>query len=509
MPDRLFLRHMSTIRKQSIISSVVVYFGFALGLFNTYLFTRQGGFTEGQYGLTNTFIAFANIMFSVASLGMPAYISKFFPYYHAHEKKETNDQITWALLISCAGFLIVILLGIGFKDHLIDRVFGNAPELPHYYYWTFPFGFGYTLFMVLEAYAWQQRASIVSNLLKEVVFRSFVTVLIVLTTFHFIKDFDTFIEIYAFLYLVIAVYFIIYFSRHGKLHFTFKRSRVTKRFRKKIVALVSFVWGGGLVFNIASVFDGIVIAAVLPNGMAAAGIFYLAQNISSLMTAPQRAVISASVGPLSQAWKEKDYAKIRLVYHRSSINQLIFACTLFCLIWLNFQDGITTFHLRESYRQAQWVFFFIGMMKIIDMGTGVNAQIIATSTLWRFELYSGLILLVLTLPLNYFLAKELGIIGPAISNLLAFTLYNLIRCLFLWNKFRMQPFDIRSLLTLILSFACYIIVYYLFNTEQGFGWMVARSVTFLVLFATGMFLLRLSPDAMQVLNTIKKRLKFG
>ncbi|HWJ91589.1 MAG TPA: lipopolysaccharide biosynthesis protein [Flavisolibacter sp.] len=500
---------MSTIRKQSIISSIVVYLGFALGLFNTYLFTRQGGFTEGQYGLTNTFIAFANIMFSVASLGMPAYISKFFPYYQAHENKTSNDQITWALLISCIGFLVVVLLGLAFKNHLVDRIFGNAPELPRYYYWTFPFGFGYTLFMVLEAYAWQQRESIASNLLKEVVFRFFVTVLIVLTTLNFIHDFNTFIAIYSFLYLIVAITLVVYFSKKGQLHFTISVSRVTKRFLRKIKALVLFVWGGGLVFNVASVFDGIVIAAVLPNGMAAAGVFYLAQNISSLMTAPQRAVISASVGPLSKAWKEKDYAKIRLIYHRSSINQLIFASTLFCLIWLNFQDGITTFHLRESYRQAQWVFFFIGLTKIIDMGTGVNAQVIATSTLWRFELYSGLILLALALPLNYILTRHLGIIGPAISNLIAFALYNLIRCLFLWNKFKMQPFDIRSLFTICLAFACYLVVYWCFDPYQGFAWMVVRSLSFLIIFAAGMFILRLSPDVLQVWNTLKNRLKPG
>ena len=98
---------MSNIRRQSIISSLVVYFGFALGLLNTYFFTRQGGFTKEQYGLTNTFIAFANIMFSVASLGMPAYISKFFPYYKAHLSNEKNDQLGWALLIPCIGFSFV------------------------------------------------------------------------------------------------------------------------------------------------------------------------------------------------------------------------------------------------------------------------------------------------------------------------------------------------------------------------------------------------------------------
>ena len=63
---------MSQIRKQSIISSLVVYIGFAIGFFNTWLFAREGGFTQAQYGLTGIFVAVANIMFAVANLGMPA-----------------------------------------------------------------------------------------------------------------------------------------------------------------------------------------------------------------------------------------------------------------------------------------------------------------------------------------------------------------------------------------------------------------------------------------------------
>ncbi len=68
---------MSSIRRQSIISVGIIYVGFAIGLLNTYFFTREGGFTEAQYGLTGIFIAIANIMYSFANLGMQAYIYKF------------------------------------------------------------------------------------------------------------------------------------------------------------------------------------------------------------------------------------------------------------------------------------------------------------------------------------------------------------------------------------------------------------------------------------------------
>ncbi|HEU4471132.1 MAG TPA: polysaccharide biosynthesis C-terminal domain-containing protein [Flavisolibacter sp.] len=500
---------MSTIRRQSIISSVIVYFGFALGLLNTYLYTRQGGFTKAEYGLTNTFIAFASIMFSVASIGMPAYIGKFFPYYRSNLEPKQRDILSWALLLPCAGFLLVSVLGLLFKDVLVNRIFNNSPQLLEYYYWTFPFGFGYLLFMVMEAYAWQQRRAVLSNFLKEVVFRFMVTVLIVLTTLGVIRNFEGFIGIYAFLYLVLFLFLLLKLRQDGQLHLSLKISKVTRRFKRKIVTLVSFVWGGSLVYNVANVFDGIVIAAVVPDGMAQAGIFYLAQNISSLMQAPQRAVVSAAMGPLSEAWKRKDYGKINHIYHRSSINQLIFASAMFCLIWINFEDAISTFRIQGDFIAAKWVFFFIGLYRIIDMGTGLNAQIIGTSNFWRFEFISGLLLLGLSLPLNWALTRQLGIIGPAVSNLIAFTVYNLVRYIFLWRKFRMQPFTSKSLYTLLLTAGCYFVCVLLFEHYRGFVWIMIRSAVFCLLFATGMLMLKLSPDVQPVLATLKKRLGIG
>src|SRR5688572_21008969 len=135
---------MSDIRRQSIISSFVVYFGFALGFLNTYLFTREGGFTPEQYGLTGLFIAIANIMFSFANLGMQTYIYKFYPYYNENTEPHKNDMMTWALFTSFMGFLMVLINGIVFKDFVIGRYIRTSPQIVTYYYYLFPFGFGLT-----------------------------------------------------------------------------------------------------------------------------------------------------------------------------------------------------------------------------------------------------------------------------------------------------------------------------------------------------------------------------
>lgn len=497
---------MSQIRRQSIISSVMVYAGFALGFLNTYLFTKEGGFSKEQYGLTGIFIAIGSLMFSFANLGMPSYIYKFYPYYNDNLDKERNDILSWALVISLIGFCLVTVGGIYFRD-IVIRKFGYSPELVKYYFWIFPFGLGLTLFSILESYAWQLKKAIVTNFLREVQFRLFTTILIVITFAGLLTSFDIFIKIYSFTYLAIALILLFYLLGKGYIHLTFKVSIVTKKFYKKILSLIGFVFGGTLVFAISTVFDSLVIAAVVKEGLAGVAIYSLAQNIASLIQAPQRGIIASSIGALSQAWKDKDMIRIQRIYKQSSINQLLFAMGMFALIWLNFADGVFTFKMQSGYINARWVFFFIGLYRIIDMGTGVNSQIIATSTRWKFEFFTGIILLLITLPLNYILTKYyFDIKGPAIANLISFTIYNAIRYWFLKTKYNLDPFTKETILTILLGTACFYVCYFLFDDKQGLAWIIIRSSLFLVLYAAGTLWLKLSSDILPIWNTLLKKM---
>lgn len=498
---------MSQIRKQSIISSLVVYIGFAIGFFNTYLFTREGGFTKAEYGLTGIFMAVANIMYSFANLGMGAYIYKFYPYYDDNLPKKKNDMLTWALLFSLIGFCLVIIAGVAFKDLVVRKYGTNSPDFVKYYYYIFPFGLGLTLFSILEVYTWQLKKAVLTNFLREILFRVFTSILILLSFAGIIASFDLFIKLYSFTFLATALVLIGYLIYSKQFSFTFKVSRVSKKFFKKILTLISFVYGGNLVFTISTVIDTVIIAAVLPNGLALAGIYTLAQNIASLIQAPQRGIISSSIAALSKAWKDKDMQKINRIYHSSSINQLLFSVGMFALIWLNFSDAVYSFKLQSGYIDAKWVFFYIGLMRIVDMGTGVNSQIINTSTRWRFDFFTGIVLLLLTLPLNYILTKYyFGVMGPAIANLIAFTIYNTIRYLFLIKKFNLQPFTIKTFYSLVLGVFSFYISYYTFMNLHGFTGMICRSSLFLLLFISGSFLLKLSPDIVPVWQVIQKRL---
>ena len=165
------------------------------------------------------------------------------------------------------------------------------------------------------------------------------------------------------------------------------------------------------------------------------GIFGFAAYMVVLLQAPFRSIVAVTIPVLARAWKQKDHKEISRIYKRSSINLLSFALFVFFCIWLNLTQAIEFFEINPDYLNARWVFFLLGMVTIIEMGTGVNGQIIGTSSYWRFELWTSLLLTVLIIPLSYALTTKYGLIGPAIANLVSFTIYNFVRSWFLWKKF--------------------------------------------------------------------------
>ena len=218
------------------------------------------------------------MMAAFAALAMPSYIFKFHPYYNDNLPPEKNDMISWALMVSLIGFVLVMIAGWGLKNLVIQKFGTNAPKLVNYYYWIFPMGLGLTIYAVLEAYTWSLHKSVLANFFKEVQWRLFTTIIIVLYVTNVVKDFDLFIKLFAFTYPGIAVSLFIYLVVTKRIHFTLKPSKVSRRFLKKIVTLCSFVYGGTLIFTLSQVFDTIVIASLLDEGAAKAGIYGLAQS---------------------------------------------------------------------------------------------------------------------------------------------------------------------------------------------------------------------------------------
>jgi O-antigen/teichoic acid export membrane protein len=494
---------MSQIRRQSIISTFIIFIGFGIGFFNNIFFTKADWFTREQYGLTRSFYDFGQIIVVYSFWGLSSVIYKFSPYYRAHLKDEDNDLLSWSLLVAVAGFLLFLTASIIFKPFFIRKFLINSKVLIDYYYWIFLLGFSLLIFTILESYCWSIKRTIISNFLKETALRLLTSVLIILFIFKLIS-FDTFVKLFSCLFGILVIILLIYLRWHNELHLTFKVSKVTRRFKPRMITFGLFVFAGVAISTTAALSDSLTISSKL--GQAALGILAFSTYISNIIQVPQRSIVAISVPVLAEAWREKKLDQISRIYKRSSINLLLIALFLFGNIWLCFEDGINAFHINPEYLQGKYILLFYGLKLLVDMGTGVNGQIIATSNFWRFEFITGIILLAFIFPLNIILIGKIGIIGAGISTFAAYTIYNIIRLTFLWKKFKMQPFSLQTVWTILMAIALYGSVYFITATLHGWAGILSKGILYSGLFIGCTWYLKLTPDALPVFETFKKKL---
>lgn len=469
-----------------------------------YFFTHKAWFTTDQYGLTRILLEFSNFIFAFSTLGVTSYLYKFFPYYQDNLEPKKNDLLSIAFILSLCGFIITCISIFFLQGFIIQKFSTNSLLFVQYFYIALPLSFFLLLYNVLEAYSYGFEKGVFANFLRETVLRLYTFVITILKVLDFI-DFVTFIYLFALQYALIVFILGFHLYKNDQLWLSFKISRVTKKFRKKIFAILSFTFIVIVVSVLRSSIDGFILAA--KQNLGKVGIFGFAAYMVSVLQAPARSVIAITIPILSRSWKNKDHKEIERIYKRSSINLLSFSLFIFFCIWLNFTNAISFFGINPEYMEGKWVFFILGMVTIIEMGTGVNGQIIGTSTYWRVELWTSLLLTVLIIPLSYYLTVKYGIIGPAIANLVSFSVYNFTRYLFLWKKFHLQPFSMKTAEVIIIATVAYLVAHFTFIRFDGLIGMFGSTLLFAVLFLPLFYYRNISPDVKPVVKNILKKIK--
>jgi O-antigen/teichoic acid export membrane protein len=140
----------------------------------------------------------------------------------------------------------------------------------------------------------------------------------------------------------------------------------------------------------------------------------------------------------------------------------------------------------------------MGLSKVLDLSTGVNGQIIGTSNYWRFDFYTNVFYTVLSIPLNFVLIKYFGLMGLAYSNLIALSLYNSARYIFLYKKFGMQPYQLKHLGVLLLAMLIYLGIHYLPQANNLYLDIFIRSTIFILVYAPIVYFSKVAPDLMKI-----------
>src|SRR5690606_647014 len=163
--------------------------------------------------------------------------------------------------------------------------------------------------------------------------------------------------------------------RAGEFRLGFTNMRVGKRMRKSMVLYCLFSFASGVAGIAVGNIDQVMVGAMLPDGLSYVAFYAVAMFLASVITIPARALLQPTSPLLAEAWKKRDNAKIRMLYHRTASIQLVVSAFILLGLWTN-ADALFTF-LQPEYAIGKPVMFILGIAHVISLSTGLSAGIIS------------------------------------------------------------------------------------------------------------------------------------
>lgn len=454
---------MNLLQKQGSLNSIILYFGIALGFFNSVvLFQHYLSLQEiGFFGLL---VSLTTLYAQLASLGLNNIILRYFPYFSTHDKKH-QGFITFVAGFTILSFLIFTLLFVGFKSSILDfyKEKQEASLLVRFYYFLIPVAFFTLVYNILESLARAIFQNVLSAFLREVLLRSFTTLALLLIMVQ-MADYHDFLNIYllanVFITLILAVS--VYQSRQ------FGWSRPSDEVKGNVRSMLSFgifsVLSGGS-FALIQYLDIIMLSALTEQSLVYVGVYTTLFGIAVVINLPAKALNRTSYQIISNAWKENEFAKIARIYEKTSVVQSLLGCLLLAGLLVNWHNLVFLLH-KPEYHDYFWVFVMVGLAGLVDITGGLNSHIISSSVHYKFVTLSLVIAVAVCAALNILLIPQIGIFGAALAYLLTMTGLNFTYWLFIKLKFGFQPFGRSHLRIFLISGIAFLagwLLPYLFN----------------------------------------------
>ena len=482
---------MGVIRKQSISNSIIFYLGMTIGAINTVLiYPNVFNDQPEHWGLIQLIVAYGLVLSTFTSFGIPKVLLKFFPSY-----KDKSQLLMYSLIIPSIGLFFISLLYIFFKNEIFI-ILKMDPLLQENFIYVFALIFCISFYEILTSLSRSYLDAITPVILNEFFLKIYTLTILIFHGFKYI-DFKTFLLLYVSGYLIKLFILSIINFRNKRISISLKLPELNF---KELFKFGLYVFAGGLSIMIVTRLDMLMIGYLLDLEQVA---FYtLAFYIGNAIAIPGRSVISISVPLISKAWENQDFKEIDLIYSKSAINQLIVSGLLFLVIWLNIDEVLSL--LPEKFSYGKWVVFYIGLAQLVNMSCGVNGAIIVNSKYYKFDLYTNLILLFITVVLNFLLIPIFGINGAAMATAVSIVLFNLIRIIIIYYKMKIQPFSKKTLITVLILFLIYLLCYKI-NLENIFLSIAIKTLVSSSIFILFCLKINLSDDINKLINDIYLR----
>jgi O-antigen/teichoic acid export membrane protein len=491
--------------RQSLKAGLGFYLGALVGIINQ-MFVSTHFLSVEQLAISRMLIENAILFATFSHFGAPFIADRFFGYFR-DDSKQHHGLFIFLLALPLLGGSLFSLLYLAFTPLIQDYFSQQSSLLLNYHYLVIPFTFLWVYILVLDAYCRNHSRIAVPSFIREVYLRLANVLLILMFGLGW----------YSFtvlLYLMLAAYalgvFILlcYIYRLGKFYFRRPDPSLFTRIQiKAMLGYGGFTLLGGLGVSLILTIDRSMLAG--EKGLISAGIFIIASYIASIIEIPKKAISQISIPYLSDAIRMEKTSEVARLTQKSALHQLMVGGIFFLLLWANIDDLFRFLPKGETYMEGKYVVLLIGLVKLFDIGTGLNTEIILYSKYFRWATLLILSAAILSFLLNLWLIPSQGFTGAAIATVATTFALALAKMWLIWKKFRIQPFSIETLKLISLLLVLYVLTFFFpEGTEKSFSLLVlmgVKSAALLLFFGISVYFLKISPEANQLVRTLREK----
>jgi O-antigen/teichoic acid export membrane protein len=466
---------MGVVKKQGIANSIWIYVGLALGYINMAVLMAKFLSTD-NLGARQVLFQAGDFFSVIALVGLRNIINRFFPNYEDKENGN-NGFVTFILSYWLIGTILSSLILIACKEFVLSYYAEKSDILNDLYYVIIPFGASMALFQALAAYSTSLLKSTMPIFIREVGQRVLTSLMLILVILK-IMSFESFMVLYLLSYVLALIVLVFYLIKLKQFKITISRQFSWFSQLKEMVVFGLYTWFNNAMQILVKTADVLMLGAV--SGLASAGIYGIGALVGNIVQVPSQSLRQIGAPLISKYFNENNLKEIGDLYRKTCMIQLIAGLFIYLLIVVNLDPLFTIW--RKEFEAGKYVIIFLGFARLVSGSTGLNGRIIVESQYFRWNFYFNLILGLLVVTSNYLLIPKYGILGASLASALSIVTTSLLKVLFVYIKFGLQPFSIKSIYAVIIAIGAYFIAYVIPLTNIFILDLILKSTAFSAVF---------------------------
>ncbi len=424
--------------KQALLFSIINYIGVAIGMISTlFIYPNDKEFL----GIVRFIDGFAQILYPIMVLGASTALLNFQPQLNEFLQRKlfSYSAISIVFMIGFCAFFISIFYFLEVTTNTENYVYGFIIAV----------FLAFIDLMKRQAYNLQKIA--VPTFFEKIIPKITLPLAFILVL-YFAVSYHEALSIYTLSFLLIFMAIAWYLLRIFKPVFSLNYQDLFQEISKKEYykySLYAFTASLGSFF--AFRIDSIMIPEFISNE--ANGDFNIGVNLANALMIPATGVFALYSPIISEALKNNQLDLLKNKYTEVAKNLYFIGILMFGCLILGISDLFALLPTSDKLAPSLPILYILGVNVILNMATGFNTEIIAYSKYYKFNLIAILSLAGLNIGLNYFILTQtnFGIIGVAYASLFSMFVFNLMKLIFIYKKFRMLPLDKKYLKLIILS----------------------------------------------------------